>query len=98
MKFAVRKLDQMGYIKSHSGIVNLSKRLVKMRNQIHMSRSLAEISTIEKNATVDKKNIYTDSLIFLAPSTKIKLASKSGDMMKLTGGKCFCSFWPLKIH
>ena len=98
MKFAVRNLDQMGYIKSHSGIVKSSKRLVKMRNQIHMSRSLAEIRTIETNDTVDKKNIYTDSLIFLAPSTKIKLASKSGDMMKLTREKCLCSFWPLTIH
>ena len=28
--------------------------------------------------------MYTDSLIFLAPSAKIKLALNSGDMIKLT--------------
>ena len=32
---------------------------------------------------MDKKKIYTDSMILLAPSTKIKLASKSGAVMKL---------------
>ena len=36
MKLADRELDQMGYIKSHSSIVNLSKRLAKMRNQMNM--------------------------------------------------------------
>jgi hypothetical protein len=84
MKLAARKLDQMGYIKLHSGIVNTPKMLAKMTNQMQMSKLLAEIRTIETTATVDKKKIYTDSLILLAPSAKIKLASNSGDVMKLT--------------
>ena len=49
-----------------------------------MLRSLAEICNIESITTVDKKKKYTDSLILLAPYAKIKLASKSGDVMKLT--------------
>ena len=74
----------MGYINSHSRIVNTPEILAKMTNQMQMSKSLAEIRTIETTVTVDKKKIYTDSLILLAPSAKIKLASNSGDVMKLT--------------
>ena len=55
-----------------------------------MLRSLAETRAIETNVTVDKKNIYTDSMILLAPSSKIKLASNSSDVMKLTK-KQMCS-------
>ena len=38
IKLAVINMYQMGYIKSHSGIVNSSKRLVNMSNQMQMSR------------------------------------------------------------
>ena len=84
MKLAAINMDKMGYIKSHSGIVNLSKRLMKMRNQMQMLRSFSEMYYIETNVTVDKKYFYTDSLIFIAPSVRIKMSSKSGDVMNLT--------------
>ena len=38
---------------------------------------------------MDKKKIYTESMIFLAPSAKIKLAPKSGDVMSLQKQMCF---------
>ena len=38
---------------------------------MQMSRSHTKIRAIETNATVDKKKIYTDSLILLALSEKI---------------------------
>ena len=83
MKLAARNLDQMGYIKSHSGIVNSSKRLVNTRNQMYMPRSLDEIRAIETNDTVDKKKIYTESTIIIAPSANIQLISRSGDVMNI---------------
>ena len=84
MKLAAINMDKMGYIKSHSGIVNLSKRLMKMRNQMQMLRSFSEMYYIETNVTVDKKYFYTDSLIFIVPYVRIKMSSKSGDVMNLT--------------
>ena len=70
-----------------------------MRNQMQMPGSLAEIRVIETSATVRRKKIYTDSLILLVAS-KIELASKSGDVTKLTLSKmkCVSSFWPLTMH
>ena len=84
MNLAARNLDQMGYIKSHSFITNSPKMLAKMMNQMQVSISLSGISTIYSTNNVDKKKMYTNSLIFLAPSAKNKLASKISDVMKLT--------------
>ena len=83
MKLAAINLDHMGYIKSDLGIVNSPNNLSNMTNQMNILRSLAEIRTIEVTATVDRNKFYSDSLILLAPSEKIKLASKSDNMMKL---------------
>ena len=88
MNLAARNLDQMGYTKSHSFIMNSPKMLAKMMNQMQVSISLSGISTIYSTDNVDKKKMYTDSLICLAPPAKIKLASKISDVMKLTKKNC----------
>ena len=71
MKLVGRKLDQMGYIKLDSGILKSPRMLAEMENQMHMSRSLAEIRTIKATSTVYKKKNYTDSLIFLRHLPKL---------------------------
>ena len=54
-----------------------------MKNQINTSSLLYEIRTIEAVYYVDRKKFFTDSLILLVPSAKIKLAPKSGGATKL---------------
>ena len=47
IKMAARKLDQLGYIKAHSGVANDSARLKKLRNQLQLANSLASIERSE---------------------------------------------------
>ena len=84
MKLVAINMYQMGCIKPQSGIMNSPKMLAKMTNQMKISSLLAKIRTIEATYNVNKRKIYTDSMILLNPSTKIKLVSKSDDVMKIT--------------
>ena len=50
LKVAKRKLDNLGFIQSHSGIQNNPERIERLKNQLEITASLAEI-----NAQKDKE-------------------------------------------
>ena len=55
LKLAKRKLDNLGYIKSHSGIQNDKERLKRLKSQLILAASLAEINVIKEIEKSDKK-------------------------------------------
>ena len=54
LKLVKSKLDNLGYIKSQSGIQNNKTRLQRLENQMEMVSSLAEINTLKDQEKVDK--------------------------------------------
>jgi hypothetical protein len=84
-KLAARRLDNMGTIKPHSGVVNNEERLVKYVNKVEMTKSIAGIETIERAATLKKKKKdSTRALIQMSGDARTKLAAKNGDESKIT--------------
>jgi hypothetical protein len=77
-KLAARRLDNMGTIKSHSGVVNNEERLAKYVNKVEMKKSIAGIETIERAATLKKKKDSTRALIQMSGDARTKLAAKNG--------------------
>ena len=84
MKMAARKLDHFGYIKSYSGIANDQAWLVKLANQLMLSKSVVSIVEEEKKQAHRKKTAATTELVALAPEEKRKLANKLGDATNIT--------------
>jgi hypothetical protein len=85
-KIAARRLDNMGTIKPHSGVVNNEERLAKYKNKVEMTKSIAGIETIERAATLKKKKKkdITHALIQMSGDARTKLAAKNGDVSKIT--------------
>ena len=48
MKLAMRKLDNIGYIKSYGVVKNYPERLRRLKNKLKFSQYLATISLLEK--------------------------------------------------
>jgi hypothetical protein len=84
IKLAMRKLDNIGYIKYYSGVKNDHERLRGLKNKVEFFQSLATIAILEEkdaqkaNATIDTE------LQTLAPAAKYKLVAKVNDVSKLT--------------
>jgi hypothetical protein len=83
-KIAARKLDSMGSIKPHSGLVNNEEQLARYGNKVDLTKSIADIETTEKAAALKKKNDSTRELINLSGDARTKLAAKKGDVSKIT--------------
>jgi hypothetical protein len=80
---AARKLDQLGYVKAHSGVANDSAQLEKLTNQLQLANSLA---AIERSDTATAKKKKTESFakrIAMAPMAVVKLAEKDGHVIRL---------------
>jgi hypothetical protein len=54
IKMAARELDQLGYVKAHSGVANNSAQLEKLRSQLQLENSLAAIEWSD-TPTANKK-------------------------------------------
>lgn len=81
---AKRKLDALGNIRGDCGLANDPERLQRLRNQLQLADSLAEISkaTTEEKAT--KASQATAELIEKAPAATAKLKKAKGDASALT--------------
>jgi hypothetical protein len=84
IKMAARKLDQLGYIKAHSGVANDSARLKKLRNQLQLANSLASIERSEAAIAKKKKTDSFAERLAMAPTAVVKLAEKGGQVTRLT--------------
>lgn len=82
-KLAKRKLDMFASIKSHSGVANDPSRLKRMKSQMEMAASMAEISRQEADQKAQQKKDALKVHRDLAPKAKEKLAEKGGDVNKL---------------
>jgi hypothetical protein len=83
-KLAARKLDAMGTIKPHSGLVNTEEQLAKYVNKVDLTKSIADIEANEKAAALKRKNDSTRKLIQLSGDARTKLVAKNGDVSKIT--------------
>jgi hypothetical protein len=88
-KLAARRIDTIGTIKPHSGVVKHEERLAKYVNKVEMTKSIAGIETIERAATLKKKKKKkkkdsTRALIQMSGDARTKLAAKNGDVSKIT--------------
>ena len=81
---AKRKLDSLGNIRGDCGFANDPERMKRLKSQLQLADSLAEISkeTAEDKAT--KTSLLTAGLIEKAPAAILKLKEKNGDPMLLT--------------
>ena len=81
---AKRKLDALGFMRGESGIQNDPDRMKRLRNQIHLAESLADISKAEADTKALQTSQKTTLLIEKAPDAVRKLEEKGGDPQKLT--------------
>ena len=56
-RLAQRKIDALGYIKSHSCFINDPQRMEKLKSKLELARSLERVKAIEdEEAVVNRKN------------------------------------------
>jgi hypothetical protein len=83
-KLSKHKLDAMGYVKSHSGIMNDDQRVKRLKNQAQLAESIAEIKCFENAAKEKKQGDMHVVQSQLAPAGVLKLVDRGGDVAKLT--------------
>ena len=69
-KLAMRKLDNIGYIKSYGGVQNNTERLHQLKNKLEFSQLLAIISLLEQRDYHQEKDAINTELQVLAPAEK----------------------------
>jgi hypothetical protein len=85
IKMAARKLDQLGYVKAHSGVANGSARLEKLTNQLQLANSLAAAKRSDTATAKKKKTESFAERNAMAPTMAVvKLAEKDGHVIRLT--------------
>ena len=81
---AKRKLDSLGNLRGTSGLANDAARLKRMRAQLELAGSLAEISKARASDDQGKKMAATRELTELAPAAITKLKCAGLDVQKIT--------------
>jgi hypothetical protein len=84
IKLVARKLDHLGSIKAHSGLVNEPSQMLKWQNQVDLAKSLVDIQEHDKKEAAKKMADESTMLVMLAGSAMEKLSQKSGDVSKIT--------------
>ena len=79
-----RKLDALGFLRGESGIQNGPLRLKRLKNQLALASSLAEISKQNDDSKALQTSETVAKLIEMAPDALIKLKDKGDDPAKLT--------------
>jgi hypothetical protein len=82
-RFARRKLDSWGHVKSRSGIVNDTARMDRVESGQQLAALLADTNHREQMATKHKKKAKASDHLILFARAKMKLAVKDGDVLKL---------------
>jgi hypothetical protein len=73
---AKRKLDNLGYARGESGFANDPERIKRLKNQLHLTESLAAISKETANTKAANASVETAKLIEAAPAAVAKLQAK----------------------
>jgi hypothetical protein len=68
-----RKLDNIGYVQSASGIQNDPKRIQQLRDRATLAASIEEVNTRRRHAADDKARVALDKLRAAAPMALAKL-------------------------
>ena len=84
LKLAKRKLDNLGYIKSHSGIQNDKERLKRLKSQLTLAASLAEINVMKESEKSDKEEDTKNDYRKVAKQAYDKYMANINNMEKLT--------------
>jgi hypothetical protein len=80
IRLAAIKLDHLGNIKAHSGLVNNEGKLQKWRNQVQLAQSVAAITKFAKDEALKKKRDASTELALLSGPAMLKLAAKNGNV------------------
>lgn len=84
-KEAQRRLDSWGCVQAHSQFANDPSRLAKMKRQLQMAASLAEITRITQNEKAAAATSKEQQLLHAAPGAAQKLKSlNASDLGRLT--------------
>jgi hypothetical protein len=82
---AKRKLDSLGCMVGQSGFRNDPGRVKKLKDQLRLCKSMAEINQLNADEHATKKSVENSKLLEMAPQALDKLKSKvGGDLAKLT--------------
>ena len=81
---AKRKLDNLGYIRGDCGLANNPERVARLKNQLHLTESLAAIAKEKDETKAANASLETAKLIELAPEAVKKLEEKGADLNKIT--------------
>tara|TARA_B110001452_G_scaffold205333_1_gene175349 strand:+ start:90 stop:1757 length:1668 start_codon:yes stop_codon:yes gene_type:complete len=83
-KLAKRKIDAVGNLRGESGIANDEVRLQRLKNQLQLTDSLAEIDQEVAAERATKASQATAELVDKAPAAIAKLKENANDVSKLT--------------
>ena len=67
-KAAKVRLDNLGYVQSHSCFVNQPERLDRLRSRLELQKSLGSVHTAQKKTAADARKAEDDNLRKLLPS------------------------------
>lgn len=81
---AKRKLDAIGNVRGHSGFANDEARCQRLKNQLNLVASLAEIAKEAENDKATKKSQRMSEMVNSAPAAIAKLKRHGADVAKLT--------------
>ena len=78
-KIEARKLDIMGFFKSHSGLINSEDAVARKTNQVMLTKLVAAIQKAEADTARKNKLTVESSLWEMVPAVKIKLSEKDNN-------------------
>jgi hypothetical protein len=81
---AKRKLDSVGFMKAHSGIANCPERVKRMKSELQLADSLAQISRANKAEQALRKAAASANIEKCGPAAAVKLQKQRMDVSKLT--------------
>jgi hypothetical protein len=90
MKLSARRLDHIGQVKSHSGLVNSEVAMNAFKNQLTLANSVALIQELEKAVAAKKAADSAETFTSSAPTALARLSEKNGDVSKLTKAEICC--------
>lgn len=81
---AQRKLDALGNLRGSCGLANDAERMRRLKNQLDLAKSMAEINKLAAEEAAKNKSRATAQLIELGPIALKKLKENARDASKLT--------------
>ena len=81
---AQRKIDALGNIRGACGFANDPVRLARLKNQLQLAESLADISKVADDEKATKRSAETSILITAAPDAIKRLIEKGGNIAQIT--------------